>query len=59
MLASCLRAEDSTTGLLYALALDVSSPIQLSAAMTVLGLLCIARPASLIVIIVNHYIFLR
>jgi hypothetical protein len=50
-------AEDNITSAVHAL--DVSSPIQCSAAVIVLGLLCIARPASSIVIAMNHYIFLR
>ena len=57
MLASCLRAEDETAGAL--LALGVSSPTQISTAMIVSGLPCIASPALSIITATNHYIFSR
>lgn len=57
MLASHSTAEDATMSSLHAP--DVHSPIQVSAAVIVLGSLCTVRPASSIVIAMNHYIFLR
>jgi hypothetical protein len=50
-------AEDETTSALHVL--YVRSPIRLSAAVIVLDFLCIARPASLIIIAMNHYTFSR
>jgi hypothetical protein len=57
MLVSYLRAADDTAGSLHAL--DVSSPIQHSAAAIVLGFPCIASPALSVVTTMNRYIFLR
>ena len=50
-------AEDETTSALRAL--YVRSPIRLSAAVIVSDFLCIARPASLTSIAMNHYTFSR
>jgi hypothetical protein len=57
MLASHSMAEDDTMGAVQAL--NVRAPIQLSAAVIVLDLLCIARPASLIIAAMNLCTSLR
>ena len=57
MLALHSMAEDNTIGILHAL--DVSGPIQLTAAVIVSSFHFIASPASPIIIAMNHYTVLR